>query len=714
MKIINIKKRELFDLSLVVIITITFSLFSLSINLIERVCNYFNAFTSLPIAEFLINAIFLWLIGLLWVTYRLWKKAVKKKKELENIISSISPDVLMVVDRNRNIIMCNTSVKRMFGYEVEEVINQKTDLLYFDRRSKTSHTHEIHDALERVGFHIGEAAGKKKNGDIISLEIITTKLSGHEGAALLLRDTSDKKREIDSIKNAYSQLMQIFNTAAGGIRVIDADFNVLLINDTFKTLAPISENEIAGKKCYEAFYSHLCHTLSCPMTKILGGEEKVELDVQFECKEGGKVPCFVTATPFRDSDGEPIGIVENFLDITERKKAEKQIKESGDFLKSVIENSKDGIFVVDEKGYIVSCNTTMEEMSGFSKKEMMGKHASTLVVEDEKIRRKILEKTAELFDKGFTTYEATYKSKEGKYIDAECTSSMIKNKEGDYIAGVAIIRDITERKKAEQKITESRDFLENISKTSADGIMITSKGIITMVNEALEKMLGYSKDDLIGQHSMKLSPKEKTYQERGKQIFSRLFKEGVIFGEKMTWLKKDGSLVDVEVNAALLKDNNGEITGSVSNIRDITEKKKFQETLKMSEEKYRGLMENANDAIISANKDGIIIDFNKKAEEMFGYSREEIIGKPVVLPSPPSERARQKEFLERAKAINNVDKLRTTWVGKALRKDGQEFFVETSNFGLELGGEYVFTIFVRDITERRELERKLIQSEKSN
>ena len=200
MKIIKIKNRELLDLSLVLAISITFSLFSISINFIDRLNKYFEIYTTLPIAEFLLNVIFLWLIGLLWITYRRWRRAVKRQKELESIISSISPDALIVVDTKRNIIMCNTSVKRMFGYEVEEVINQKTDLLYYDRRSDSSIKHEIYNALETIGFHTGLATGRKKNNDTIPLEIVTAKLRGREGAVLLLRDISERKRAEEELK----------------------------------------------------------------------------------------------------------------------------------------------------------------------------------------------------------------------------------------------------------------------------------------------------------------------------------------------------------------------------------------------------------------------------------------------------------------------------------------------------------------------------------
>ena len=94
-------------------------------------------------------------------------------------------------------------------------------------------------------------------------------------------------------------------------------------------------------------------------------------------------------------------------------------------------------------------------MTGLCREEFIGAHASTLVIDDKAIRKNILEKTSELFEKGFATYEARYKSVSGKYIDTECISSMIINNKGDYIAGVSIIRDITERKKMHQQLLRS-------------------------------------------------------------------------------------------------------------------------------------------------------------------------------------------------------------------------------------------------------------------
>lgn len=138
-----------------------------------------------------------------------------------------------------------------------------------------------------------------------------------------------------------------------------------------------------------------------------------------------------------------------------------------------------------------------------------------------------------------------------------------------------IISGAIERKKTENKLKEAREFLENIFNTSADGIMTTDhKGFITMANEAIEKMLGYSQDELIGKHTAELSPKGKNYQERAKKFISKLYEASTVAEFEPIWLGKDGSLVDVEMTIAVLKDKEGTITGAVAGIRDITERKK--------------------------------------------------------------------------------------------------------------------------------------------
>jgi PAS domain S-box-containing protein len=130
----------------------------------------------------------------------------------------------------------------------------------------------------------------------------------------------------EAVSRAYAELDQIFQTSGDGMRVIGRDFNVLKINETFSALSGMGREEAVGRKCYEVFPGRQCNTPECPLARIINGEERLEYEVEKERRDGEKVPCIVTATSFRAPDGELIGIVENFKDITERKSVEKTLE----------------------------------------------------------------------------------------------------------------------------------------------------------------------------------------------------------------------------------------------------------------------------------------------------------------------------------------------------------------------------------------------------
>jgi PAS domain S-box-containing protein len=125
---------------------------------------------------------------------------------------------------------------------------------------------------------------------------------------------------------SYVHLERIFNAVADGIHVIDKDFNLLRANDTFSKLFGLDKDDIIGKKCYNLLFSSLCHTPGCPMNRFINGEERIECEVEKRRHDGTKIVCLLTATPCRRDNGELIGLVEHFKDVTERKKVEEENK----------------------------------------------------------------------------------------------------------------------------------------------------------------------------------------------------------------------------------------------------------------------------------------------------------------------------------------------------------------------------------------------------
>ncbi len=154
-------------------------------------------------------------------------------------------------------------------------------------------------------------------------------------AVIASRIVAARRQAEDAALQALTEVDQVFETAADGMRIVDKDFRVLRANDTFAELVGLSKDQIIGKKCHDVFWGEMCDTTGCPLTRVLKGEEYVEYDAEKVRPDGTSVPCIVSATPFNRPDGSIVGIVEDFKDISERKKAESDLKETGERLREL-------------------------------------------------------------------------------------------------------------------------------------------------------------------------------------------------------------------------------------------------------------------------------------------------------------------------------------------------------------------------------------------
>jgi len=265
---------------------------------------------------------------------------------------------------------------------------------------------------------------------------------------------------------------------------------------------------------------------------------------------------------------------------------------------NIIEHANDAIITINRDGIIITYNRKAEEMFGYSAEEMMGKSSVDLLPlgtrseEQAIIKKHGLHRPEGLLK---AVREGIALCKNGEILPVEASYYGF-HLCGEYLM-TGIIRDISDRKRNEKELMDSRDFLERIFSTAQEGILVgDAHGYLTMVNDAAARMLRYSQDELIGKHPAALftPPQEK---EQARKTIQEFLTSEKLTGVERSWTRKDGSLIDIEMNMSIIKDPEGNITGAVSSIRDISARKQAEKALRASEERYRRIFENAFVAI---------------------------------------------------------------------------------------------------------------------
>ena len=184
--------------------------------------------------------------------------------------------------------------------------------------------------------------------------------------------TQELEAVTDKLMLTHAELDQIFNTAADGMRLIGIDFKILRVNETFSKLIGTDKQLAVNTLCHEHFKGRFCFSPECTLKRILNGEEYIEIDVEKETASGEKRSFLLTATPFKSANGEILGVVENFKDITHRKNAARAIEENEHYLRAIMSTVQAGVIITDEKSpLIIDANPYALKLIGCSREELM-------------------------------------------------------------------------------------------------------------------------------------------------------------------------------------------------------------------------------------------------------------------------------------------------------------------------------------------------------
>ncbi len=362
--------------------------------------------------------------------------------------------------------------------------------------------------------------------------------------------------------------------------------------------------------------------------------------------------------------GKPV-ILGIARDITERKR----IENLNSRLAAIVESSDDAIIGETLDGVITSWNYGAESMYGYSVKEAVGKSIAILIPADlpEELRR-----TLESVRRGeiIQHYETRRRRKDGTIIDVSLTVSPVKDGSGTTVGASAIAQDITERKKIEDAVRENEARWRTYFDLGVVGMVIeTPEGGWIAANDRACDMFGYSREELFKKHWTELTHPDDLAKDQD-TLYPQLLRGDIQnYSIEKRFIRKNGQPLDVIISVGCTRDADGKAGEVFGFIVDITERRKMEEKLRESQEKFRHLasiVESSNDAIVSRTLDGLVTSWNKAAEQMFGYTANEIIGKPFFLSYPAGYEA-PKRTLEKVEADEPVGRyetrrLRKRWI----------------------------------------------------
>ncbi len=294
----------------------------------------------------------------------------------------------------------------------------------------------------------------------------------------------------ESYKNLQDEYQQLLNYESHGIRMINKDFTVRLVNQTFTRMSGTMSGEFIGKKCYELFPGPYCHTPNCRLMRILGGESFIQDEIERVKPDGQVIPCIVNAAPLCNKKGELDGIIETFTDITEKRQLEGQVEESEERYRALVElgsEAGEAIVMLQDIDGVEGLQTFVSDqwprITKYSKNELLGMSFFKLLNANDRqysIDRH-REKMAGHSVPGI--YNMAISRKDGMPAKVEITGAYT-NYQGKR-ANVLYIRDITERDAIQAALSASEERYRGLFQNAPVGIMEIDYSIVKQYFDTL-------------------------------------------------------------------------------------------------------------------------------------------------------------------------------------------------------------------------------------
>jgi len=374
---------------------------------------------------------------------------------------------------------------------------------------------------------------------------------------------------------------------------------------------------------------------------------------------------------------------------------------------AAVESSNDAIVTQSLDGTITGWNPAAEQMFGYSAEEAVGQSIDLIVPAG---RSDDIQDILGKISRGERIqHEETVRGhKDGSLVEVLVSISPIKNPAGQIVGVSKIARDITQRRRTEQALRRQTEERRRIFETSQDLILITdSKGLMIQVSPSAEAILGYPPDEMVGRNAAEFVDPEDLEHARAEMRATRSGRQAR--NTDTRYIHKNGRAVTLTWMATWSEPVQRHFFVG----RDMTERRLAQETLHESEQLARNIIETSLDAFVQTDEGGRILNWNSRAEKIFGWPREEILGKDLPnLIFVGADRQEIKAALERFLRSGRGEIPETRREIVVQRRNGSEFRAEMSVTALKTRNGFLFNGFFRDLTDQIAAEERIRQAEK--
>ncbi len=496
----------------------------------------------------------------------------------------------------------------------------------------------------------------------------------------------ETERTCKQIECAHQEWMNALDVVVYPIFVHDKEFRILRCNRAYQRSAGIPFNEIIGQPYYEVFPKTHAPLPNCLREMENSAESEVVV---------GDTTYLSRAYPIADGQGSYLYSVHILEDINERLQAIQGLRESEQQYRRLFESAQDGILLLDsETGRVIDANPCVLDLLSYSLDETKGKELWEIGLSKDIASSKTA--FEELQDKGYIRYEnLPLETKDGQRREVEFVSNVYDV--GDRKVIQCNIRDITERKKAENSLRLFRTLLDN----SSDAIEVIDPATMRFLdaNETEFRELGYSRDELL---SMRVFDIDVGFGKSSTEVIKkRIQSEGGVRFDS-THRRKDGTTFPVEVSATLTEIDKPYL---LSIARDITERKQTEQVLQDEKTFSETLIQSLPDIFFFIDRQGGLIRWNKQFEVLFGLSPEELSGTNVLSFNHEDDRQRATQAIQQAFETGSA-----SLEARLLMPEGtHDYFLRATRIETKLGVNLIGVGM--DITERKRAEIMLRESE---